>query len=309
MSYYSKTLSLLAAAALSATQIQAIVLPRQGSAGVTTRYYDCCKQSCSWPGKAAFSSPVTTCDINDNPLADANTVNGCPELGDGNAYTCSNQVAYAVNDDLAYGFAAVSGGDEAATCCACYKLTFTSEAIAGKSMIVQATNIGYDVNNVQFDLSIPGGGVGAFPKGCTKQYNAPANGWGSSGAYGGTASRSECDALPAKLRDGCYFRFDWFKGSDNPTVEYERVSCPAELVAKTTCRRDDDDNYPSAFKGEETSTTQVKVVAKSNPSPEEPTQEVYGQCAGQDYAGITECGSEAKCVFQDEWYSQCRPSF
>lgn len=115
-----KSFSVLAAA-LSATQIQAIVLPRQGSAGVTTRYWDCCKQSCSWSGKAAFSSPVTTCDINDNPLTDSNAVNGCPELGDGTAFTCSNQQSYAVDDDLAYGFTSVSGGDEANTCCACYK--------------------------------------------------------------------------------------------------------------------------------------------------------------------------------------------
>lgn len=117
-SSFKTSFSLLAATALT---IHAGVLPRQGSAGVTTRYWDCCKSSCSWGGKAAFNSPVTTCDINDNPLTDSNAVNGCPELGDGTAYTCSNQQSYAVNDNLAYGFTAVSGGDEAATCCACYK--------------------------------------------------------------------------------------------------------------------------------------------------------------------------------------------
>lgn len=264
---FFRTLSLLGAA-FFARQVQAIVLPRQGSAGVTTRYWDCCKASCSWNGKAAFSSPVTTCDINDNPLADHDAVNGCPELGDGTAFMCSNQQPYTKNDSLAYGFAAVSAVDEADTCCACYKqvqsmsigierlllmlafpgcrLTFTSTAVAGKTMIVQATNIGYDVNDVQFDLALPGGGVGAFPQGCAKQYNAPPNGWGSLGAYGGTATRSQCDALPTKLRNGCYFRFDWMQGSDNPNVLYERVSCPAELVAKTQCRRDDDGSYPTS---------------------------------------------------------------
>lgn len=176
-------------------------------------------------------------------------------------------------------------------------------------MIVQATNIGYDVGEVQFDLAIPGGGVGVFPKGCAKQYNAPANGWGSLGAYGGTATRSECDALPDKLRDGCYFRFDWMQGSNNPTVEYERVSCPAELVAKSQCKRDDDGDYPSGTRGgsststpSASTTTQAKEVASetATPTPDGPAQEIYGQCAGKDYQGITQCGSEAKCVFHDD---------
>lgn len=181
-------------------------------------------------------------------------------------------------------------------------------------MIVQATNVGNDVGEVQFDLAIPGGGVGAFPKGCAKQYDAPANGWGSLGAYGGTASRSECDALPEKLRDGCYFRFDWMQGSNNPDVLYERVSCPAELVAKSQCKRDDDGDYPSGVSGGSSSasassstsaatatSTQAKEVVSSTPSPEVPTQELYGQCAGKEWKGITTCGSEAKCVYQDDW--------
>lgn len=44
--------------------------------GTTTRYWDCCKPSCAWPGKAELASgsnPVTTCDIKDNPLTDYNT--------------------------------------------------------------------------------------------------------------------------------------------------------------------------------------------------------------------------------------------
>jgi hypothetical protein len=41
--------------------------------GATTRYWDCCKPSCSWPGKttlAAGSNPVGACDANDSLLAD-----------------------------------------------------------------------------------------------------------------------------------------------------------------------------------------------------------------------------------------------
>ena len=39
------------------------------------------------------------------------------------------------------------------------RLTFTSTSIAGKKMIVQATNTGADLASGQFDLAIPGGGV------------------------------------------------------------------------------------------------------------------------------------------------------
>jgi hypothetical protein len=106
--------------------------------GKTTRYWDCCKPSCAWGGKAtlaAGSSPVGTCDVKDSPLTDSNAVNGCDG---GSSYMCSDQSPYAVTDDLAYGYAAVNiaGGSESSWCCACYELTFTSTALAGKKMIV-----------------------------------------------------------------------------------------------------------------------------------------------------------------------------
>lgn len=68
---------------------------------------------------------------------------------------CSNQIPWAVNDSLAYGYAAVNiqGGSESSWCCACYQLTFTSGAVAGKKMIVQATNTGGDLGSNQFDLA------------------------------------------------------------------------------------------------------------------------------------------------------------
>lgn len=65
---------------------------------------------------------------------------------------CSDQSPWAVSDDLAYGFAAVSTSSP--NCCACYQLTFTSTALAGKKMVVQATNTGSDVGSTQFDLAV-----------------------------------------------------------------------------------------------------------------------------------------------------------
>lgn len=51
--------------------------------GTTTRYWDCCKPSCAWPGKtalAAGATPVMTCDISDSPLINANAASGLSPL-------------------------------------------------------------------------------------------------------------------------------------------------------------------------------------------------------------------------------------
>lgn len=113
------------------TGIVSMANAQASGSGTTTRYWDCCKGSCAWSGKADVSNPVTTCDINDQPLTDYNAASGC---SGGSAYMCSSQSPWAVNDTLAYGFAAVNiaGGSESSWCCACYKLTFTSTSIAGK---------------------------------------------------------------------------------------------------------------------------------------------------------------------------------
>lgn len=103
-------------------------------------------------------------------------------------------------------------------------------------MIVQATNTGGDLGSNQFDLAIPGGGVGIF-NACTDEYNAPPSGWGAQ--YGGI-STDTCDTFPDPLQAGCSFRFDWFEGADNPAVEFEQVACPSEITDKTGCVRSDD---------------------------------------------------------------------
>lgn len=84
---------------------------------------------------------------------------------------CADQSPWAVNSTLAYGFAAVNiaGGSESSWCSACYALKFTSGNAKGKTLIVQATNTGGDLGSNQFDLAIPGGGVGIF-NGCTQEW-------------------------------------------------------------------------------------------------------------------------------------------
>lgn len=206
------------------------------NSGRTTRYWDCCKPSCSWAGKVAGKDTYVKSCRRDGYSAfeHPNAVSGCQNGGE--AFTCNNQQPWAVNDQLAYGFAAahIPGLSEQDRCCACYKLDFTSGPVQGKSMIVQITNSGSDVGEHQFDLQIPGGGVGIF-NGCQSQWNAPWDGWGN--RYGGVNSRDECYQLPGEIRDGCLFRFDWFRGADNPTMTYSKVDCPHELTSITGCSR------------------------------------------------------------------------
>ncbi|KAK3330125.1 RlpA-like double-psi beta-barrel-protein domain-containing protein-containing protein [Apodospora peruviana] len=215
-----------------------LVSGQSSGSGKTTRYWDCCKPSCGWPKKSNGPSPVQTCDKNDRPLNDGgNTKSGCDNGG--NAFMCSTQSPWALNETTAYGWAAVNiaGSNEASWCCACYELTFTSGPVQGKKMIVQATNTGGDLGNNHFDLAIPGGGVGLF-NACTNQYGAPSNGWGE--RYGGIRSRADCNSFPAALKAGCYWRFDWFGGADNPSVTFRQVACPAAITSKSGCTRNRD---------------------------------------------------------------------
>ena len=100
-------------------------------------------------------------------------------------------------------------------------------------MIVQITNTGEDLGQNHFDLQIPGGGVGKF-NGCTPQWGGQFK-WGQT--YGGVSSEGECYKLPSQLQNGCRFRFQWFRGADNPTINFQPVACPAELTNISGCKR------------------------------------------------------------------------
>jgi hypothetical protein len=114
-------------------------------------------------------------------------------------------------------------------------LIFTSGPVAGKELIVQATNTGGDLGNNQFDLQMPGGGVGIFD-GCTTQFpSISTSAWGDQ--YGGVEQRSDCTNLPAVLQAGCFWRFDWFMNANNPTMRFKQVTCPLVLTANTQCVR------------------------------------------------------------------------
>lgn len=113
---------------------------------------------------------------------------------------------------------------------------------------------------------MPGGGFGLF-NGCSDQWGVPSADWGAQ--YGGVPSRSSCDKLPDALKAGCQFRFDWFGQSDNPTVTFKQVACPAAITAKSGCVRAKDtiDETPTGpateSKGTKGTTTLVTSAVPS----------------------------------------------
>jgi hypothetical protein len=143
-------------------------------------------------------------------------------------------------------------------------LTFTSGKAKGKTMVIQSVNTGSDLADNQFDLQIPGGGTGIFD-GCTSQFGSSLPG----AQYGGVSSRADCASMPAKLQAGCYWRFDWFRNSDNPTFSFTQVQCPAELTSKTGCVRSDDKSFP-AFS--------MPAATTWNPPSPTATAAAYAQC-------------------------------
>ncbi|KAJ1531874.1 hypothetical protein ONE63_000523 [Megalurothrips usitatus] len=207
----------------------------QSGSGTTTRYWDCCKPSCAWSENAGdVTAPVRTCAAGGTTTVSKNVQSGC---NGGNAFVCNNQKPF-VKNGQAYAFAAakIAGLSLSQQCCACFKLTFTSTAIAGKSLIVQVINTGNDLTTNQFDLQIPAGGFGSFTQGCPKQWpSTPAANWGSQ--YGGVSNRASCSAIPSALVSGCQFRFDWMRGADNPKVNYQKVTCPTALTDISKCIR------------------------------------------------------------------------
>ena len=59
--------------------------------------------------------------------------------------------------------------------------------------------------------------------------------WGQT--YGGVGSKEECYGLPQEAQAGCIWRFEDFKGADNPGVRYRRVKCGdyPELYERSGC--------------------------------------------------------------------------
>jgi hypothetical protein len=232
--------------------------------GYATRYWDCCKSHCSWNGNVpSIVTPLPSCAANNTRINDASVGSSCDG---GSGHMCYSMAPFAVSDKLSYGFAATANGD---VCGRCYQLEFTgssynspgdpgSSALAGKVMIVQATNIGYDVNGGQFDILVPGGGVGLF-NACSAQWGVSNSELGAQ--YGGflaackqelgynaslsqykSCLRNRCDSVfgsrgLTELQQACVWYADWFEAADNPSLKYKEVACPAEIIARSGVNR------------------------------------------------------------------------
>ncbi|MDR1759294.1 MAG: hypothetical protein LBR60_02060 [Fibrobacter sp.] len=221
---------------------------KQGDPGVrtarTTRYWDACKPHCSWTGNAG-GNLSKSCNISGATLNDAGAASAC---NGGTSFTCMSQAPWRVSDNLAYGFAAVAPNQF--SCGKCFQLQFTNNGVAstgsiiGKTMIVKASNIGYDVDSDHFDIMIPGGGVGQFDALSNQIRQSGVNNAALGSQYGGF--RTTAGNNPAKVKEmcaaafrnlpdlkkGCDWYVDWFMNADNPQVLYKEVTCPAELNAR-----------------------------------------------------------------------------
>ena len=159
---------------------------------------------------------------------------------------------------MGFAFAAVNGNSE--SCGKCYELTFTGEgkyetkanhrALKGKKLIIMSTNIGWDVEGGgQFDIMIPGGGVGNFNG--TQGY-----GWTDLGAnrgglltdceqtvgYDGDLLTKRKNCLIQKCnsafgsdtqaKEGCLFLANFMEAAGNPNHTFKEIKCPSVLSSK-----------------------------------------------------------------------------
>jgi hypothetical protein len=214
-----------------------------GTNGLAARYWDCCKPSCGWTTNVSVGNPMMSCDSNDNSLGSNYTaVSACTNPSAGTAYMCSSAVPWSLDDTLSYGYAAAGFG-----CGQCYQLQFTgtnamsgqntgTPALIGKTMIVQIINSGsYPAG--QFQLLIPGGGVGAFTA-CATQWNATDlgsqyGGWLTECSGSASCVMQKCQATFSNKPDlmaGCNWFLGWFGASNDPDLVYQRIACPAGLT-------------------------------------------------------------------------------
>lgn len=202
-----------------------------GGEGFATRYWDCCQTHCSqFGGQRCGQDGVS------------NTGDSNSACNGGGSFACYHEAPYAVTECLSYGHIAKSNPN----CGGCYRIQFTgqgehnandpgSKLIAGKQMIVKVSNTGGDVAGNQFDLMVPGGGVGMF-NACSRQWGVDDLG----AQYGGFLTecsgsheakkdcvRQECMKIPeGSARDGCLWFVDWFQVADNPKFTSQQTDCP-----------------------------------------------------------------------------------
>ncbi len=231
----------------------------QGS-GFASRYWDCCKPSCSWTDNAGYGKECRQCDARGNVISDKNAQSMC---NGGPATTCLSQIPFTESgcSNMGFAFAAVPGGGPS-ICGRCFELTFTGfgkyetklnhQKLRGKKLIVMASNIGYDVAGGQFDIMIPGGGVGLF-NGCSSifgnnlgaQYGGLLSDCENQVGWSGSddqiySSRKQCLSQKcnsvfsnnSQAKKGCLFLATFLEAAGNPLHNYKEVKCPSQLTSR-----------------------------------------------------------------------------
>lgn len=209
------------------------------SSGFATRYWDCCKPACG-SNKLSCGSNGTSTDGGGNSSACAG----------GNSFMCYGFAPFqdSTNKYISYAYAASHRA-----CGSCWEIQFTGKAgcsegascpatasnLLYNTLYVQVINTG-DIADDQFDLLVPGGGVG--------QFNACSNEWGTSdlgSTYGGflsgckgdvSCTQTKCNSVFANKPDllaGCNWFLNWYGAGDNPQIKFKSVSCPSQLSSKS----------------------------------------------------------------------------
>ena len=270
-----------------------------GKTGWNSRYWDGCKPHCSWLSSVDTTSEETyqagrtvarNCNVHDVEvpaftlghavqqywMGFEGTNSACDTKDPTGTFACTDMAPIAVNEKLSYAYVAGSGKQYQYGCGKCYHLQYnggksdgdvkkTHKALDGKHIVVMVSNIGHDVVEGQFDLLVPGGGVGAFDAlstqlGLTDASVLGANGGGIGrvcfeqvGWDGEVADFQKCiidgcekafSKWPNLLR-GCKWYAEWYMAADNPTYNWEEVECPQYLIDHymTTINTTKDNRY------------------------------------------------------------------
>ncbi|SNX84232.1 related to Endoglucanase 1 precursor [Melanopsichium pennsylvanicum] len=221
-----------------------LMAPAVVDATAATMYWDCCKPSSSWAGKAPVTQPVAVCQadgrtIVTGPRRDDSDSSGC---GGGSEFQCSCQQPWTddVNPTIGYGFAAMTSMTEEENSCACYVAEFEgAQTNKIQTLFYQVINIGGDVNSGGLDILVPGMGIGYQTKGCPVQWNTEISLWGKQ--YGGLdRDEAGCAHLPKDLQPGCMWRMKEWGNSVNMKGTPTRVRCSKAHIDRTGCQRKDE---------------------------------------------------------------------
>ncbi len=232
--------------------VAATFTPMQGGKeGWMSRYWDCCKPSCGWKANTGGRNPIQSCNQSNQKLGDNEAQSAC---NNGQAFMCWGFSPWSESATRSYGYVASN-----VDCGKCFQIQFTggthnsgdpdegSISLAGKEMIVQVINKG-GIAGDQFDLLLPGGGVGDFDA-CSRQWNNSQLGERYGGLFLACQKSSNFDYAASKtclqqkcqslfsgkpdLMAGCDWFLTWFGAPDNPKLQYKEVACPSQLTQRS----------------------------------------------------------------------------